>query len=106
MLSKAKSTFGKNIIFVGLVVSVALAIFVSPFASSSPDGLERVAEDKGFLSVSSGKEIFKSPLPDYSVSFIKNEKISTSVAGMFGTLLTFSAAFAIGRLIKSRKKTQ
>ncbi|MDO8734586.1 MAG: PDGLE domain-containing protein [Elusimicrobiota bacterium] len=111
MLSKAtngspcgtKSTSGKNIIFVGLVVSVALAIFVSPFASSSPDGLERVAEDKGFISVSENKEVLKSPLHDYSVSFIKNEKISTSVAGMFGTLLTFAAAFIVGGLIKSRK---
>ena len=92
----------KNIIFIGLIISVAVAVFISPFASSSPDGLEKVAEDKGFLAVSEGKEILKSPMPDYSVSFIKNEKISTSVAGMLGTLLTFAVAFLLGKLIKRR----
>lgn len=92
----------KNLILIGLFFSLVLAVFVSPFASSFPDGLERVAEDKGFLSVSEGKEVLSSPLPDYTVSFIKNEKISTSVAGLLGTLLTFSAAFSLGKLMKKR----
>ena len=33
----------------GIALSLALAIFLSPFASPHPDGLERVAEDKGFI---------------------------------------------------------
>ena len=32
-----------------LAVAVALAAFASPYASSSPDGLEKVAETNGFL---------------------------------------------------------
>jgi hypothetical protein len=31
-----------------LAVAVGLAVGVSPYASASPDGLERVAEDEGF----------------------------------------------------------
>ena len=34
-------------VVVAIAVAVGLATAVSPFASSSPDGLERVAEDKG-----------------------------------------------------------
>ncbi len=38
----------------GLLVALALAFFVSPYASSSPDGLNKVAEDKGFDGVRTG----------------------------------------------------
>ena len=33
----------------GILVSIIVAGFISYYASSSPDGLEKVAEDKGFL---------------------------------------------------------
>ena len=32
----------------GLLVAIGLALLVSGFASSSPDGLNKVAEDHGF----------------------------------------------------------
>lgn len=35
----------------GIGVAALLALFLSPFASSLPDGLERVAEIQGFLSL-------------------------------------------------------
>ena len=38
---------------ISLLVCLAVASF-APLASSSPDGLERVAEDKGFIGL--GKE--------------------------------------------------
>jgi uncharacterized membrane protein len=38
-----------GIAIAGLGIAVVLVAFVSPFASSSPDGLERVADDEGFL---------------------------------------------------------
>ena len=51
--SELRMTAGKTqtIILVGLAVSAILAVFVSQFASNSPDGLEKVAGDKGFLSL-------------------------------------------------------
>jgi cobalt/nickel transport protein len=36
-------------ILIGLSVALLLALVLSPFASASPDGLEMVAEQKGFL---------------------------------------------------------
>ncbi|MFM6729346.1 MAG: PDGLE domain-containing protein, partial [Microcystis panniformis] len=33
---------------IGLVLSLIIAVFLSPFASPDPDGLDRVAEDLQF----------------------------------------------------------
>ena len=38
----------KRFILLGLILSVVVAVVVSQFASSSPDGLEYVADSQGF----------------------------------------------------------
>jgi len=83
-----------------LLISLALAVFLSPFASQSPDGLEKVAEDKGFIEKGEGKEVLQSPLPDYSIRWIKNEQISTSVAGFIGTLFVFVVSYVLAIFLK------
>ncbi len=93
----------RNFFILFFVVSLILAFFISPFASSSPDGLERVAEDKGFISKQEGKTLINSPIPDYSLPFIKNERLSTSIAGIIGTVITFCVSFLAGSLIIKRK---
>jgi len=93
----------KEIIII-LLVSLAIAAFLSPFASSSPDGLERVAEDKEFIHLSEGKEVLNSPMPDYIVPGIKNETAAGSLAGVVGTVLTFLAMYGLGRLCIRRTR--
>lgn len=87
----------KNI-FLALIVCVAIAAFVSPFASPNPDGLERVAEDKGFIHMSEGKEVVDSPMPDYVMPGIKSETVAGSMAGVTGTIITFAAMYGFGKL--------
>ena len=74
---------------------------VSPLASSSPDGLEKVAEDKGFIDVaqSSPFEI----VADYVFPGIENEALATILAGWLGTILLFGIAYGLAWLIKSRR---
>ena len=91
-------------ILIGLLIAVALAIFFSPFASQSPDGLEKVAEDKGFLHKGEGQEILSAPIPDYTMPYVKHKGLATSFAGLIGTLLTFGMAFGLGYLIRRRAK--
>jgi len=93
----------KKIIFLGILISVFFAFFISPFASTSPDGLEKVAKDKGFVKLAEGKGVLKCLMPDYTVPGIKNEKLSTSVAGFAGTILTFGFAFALGYILKRKR---
>jgi len=95
-----------KIVLVGLLVAVALAFLLSPFASQSPDGLEKVAEDKGFMHRAEDREVFHSPIPDYILPGIKNEKVATSLAGLVGTIFTFSLVYLLGYfLLKKRSKT-
>ena len=87
-----------------LLVALILAIVVSPFASSSPDGLEKVAEDKGFLEKAQEQEASwkLSPIPDYAVGGIENESLATGLAGLIGTLLTFAVGLGLAKVISRR----
>jgi cobalt/nickel transport system permease protein len=79
---------------VGLSIALVIAAF-SFAASPSPDGLERVAEDTGFLDTALGPvyEI----LPDYTIPFIGNEVLSGILAVVLGTLLVFGTALLLAR---------
>lgn len=91
----------KGFIWIGLGISLLLALFLSPFASSSPDGLEKVAETKGFAEKAEGLSFWKyAPLPDYAIPWIKNEKVSTALSGLIGTLAIFFLAIGIGKIIR------
>ncbi len=90
-----------DFIYIGLGISLLLALFLSPFASPSPDGLEKVAETKGFSEKGEGWTFWKhAPFSDYTLPWIKDEKVSTALSGLIGTLAIFFIALGIGRLIK------
>lgn len=92
----------RKYIFFLLCAAFVLAVVVSPWASSWPDGLERVAEDRGFIHKAEGQPVVSSPLPDYLIPGIKNEKVSTAVAGAVGTLLVFGVAYGLAALIGAK----
>ncbi|MBL7197391.1 MAG: PDGLE domain-containing protein [Candidatus Omnitrophica bacterium] len=89
----------KEIIF-GLMAAIFLAMVFSPFASPWPDGLEKVAEDKGFLEKGEIDPVLPSPIPDYAWPALKSEKLATSVAGAAGTLLVFGMGYGLAALIR------
>ena len=78
-----------------------LALFLSPYASSTPDSLEKVAKVKGFSDKGEGWKLWRyAPFSDYAIPWIKNEKVSTAFSGLIGTLAIFLIAMGIGRLIR------
>lgn len=85
----------KMFIVGGLLVGLALAIFVSPWASGSPDGLEKVAEEKGFADAARDHQLADSPLADYGVEGMDHEGLATGVSGVIGVLLTFGVGFVL-----------
>jgi cobalt/nickel transport protein len=87
----------------GLLVAVALALIVSGFASSSPDGLEKVAEDKGFLETAQDHLFGDGPLADYTVKGVDNERLSTGLAGLIGVLVTFGVGLALFALLRAMR---
>jgi cobalt/nickel transport protein len=88
-------------VLVALAVTVILGVFVSPFASKSPDGLDKTAEDKGFVKKAEETKPAwdKSPMKDYAIPGVKNEKASTGLSGLIGVLITLAVALTIGLLV-------
>jgi ABC-type Fe3+ transport system permease subunit len=87
---------------VGLLIALAVTL-ISPLASAWPDGLERVAEDKGFI-----EEAQDAPyeiVPDYVLPGIGNEALATILAGIVGALVVFGLAYGLGILLRRREAT-
>jgi hypothetical protein len=92
---------GKRWWIVGLAIALAVTI-LSPLASSSPDGLERVAEDQGFIG--RALEPLYQIIPDYVLPGIPNEQLATILAGMVGTLIVFGLALGAAYLLRARER--
>lgn len=91
---------GSNWIAIGLVVALVLTL-LSPLASPSPDGLERVAEDQGFIT--SAQEAPYQIIPDYVVPFIQNEAVATIAAGIIGAAIVAAVGYGAAS-IRGRRK--
>ena len=63
-------------------------------------GLERVAENQGFIE--EAREPWYSVIPDYVFPGIANEGAATILAGLVGTLLMFVLMVGLSRAIKGR----
>ncbi len=87
----------------GLTVALLLTL-ISPLASPHPDGLERVAENLGFIDAAQNApyEI----IPDYAFPGVSNEALSTIAAGMAGTILVFGLAVALAALYRRRQPVE
>ena len=83
-------------------LAVALAVAVSPFASSSPDGLERVAADRAFLEQGRLAPVQeRAPIPDYTLPGIDDPRVATGLAGFAGTL----AVLGLGALVVRTRRS-
>jgi hypothetical protein len=92
------------IVGIGLAVSLVLAGVVSYYASSSPDGLEKVAEDIGFIDSAEDSAVANSPLSDYGVSGVSDERLSVGLAGVVGVALTAAIAFGLFTWLARRRR--
>lgn len=98
-----RSTRSSAVVVVGgLLVALLLATLVSGFASGNPDGLERVAADKGFDETASDSAVGGSPLADYGVSGVDNERVGTGLAGIVGVGLTALVGFGLFSVVRAR----
>jgi cobalt/nickel transport protein len=82
-------------VIVGLAVSLVLAAGVSYYASSHPDGFEKAAGEIGFLDTAEDSAAKDSPLAEYGVAGVENERLSGGLAGVIGVASTAAVSFAI-----------
>lgn len=92
----------------GLGVALIIAVFLSPFASQDPDGLDRVSqdlkfEDRALEDAPASRLPFYSVFDEYALRGVP-EGIATPLAGLVGTLATFGLAWGIGKIVVRRSE--
>lgn len=97
------SSSTRAFLLAGLFVSVGLALVVGPWASEQPDGLERVAIDRGFSEDARSHALEDGPLSGYSVEGVDDPRLSKAVSGLLGVLVTFGLGLGLFTVIKRRE---
>ncbi|MEU6660667.1 energy-coupling factor ABC transporter permease [Streptomyces sp. NPDC046821] len=96
----------RKIWITGLVTSLVLAGFVSFYASSNPDGLEKVAHDKGIDKKTQKHASDGSPLAGYGVKDVTDARLSGGLAGVIGVGVTVVAGSGIFWALRRRRSAQ
>lgn len=87
---------------VGVVLVVAIVVVLAPLASADPDGLERVAEDLGFIDRSGN--LLPGLLGDYAIPGVDDPAISTILSGLLGVAIVGGGILLLGRLLARRSR--
>jgi cobalt/nickel transport system permease protein len=86
-----------QVVFTGVALSLAVAIFLAPFASAWPDGLEFVGGKFRFLA-EEAPSVLEAPIPDYEMPGLRDMLgVATAVAGVVGTLVVFVVGVGLAR---------
>ena len=83
------------IVAAGVVLSLLLAGVVSFYASTEPDGLNKVAADQGFDQYAQDSANAGLPTAGYDIAGIDNERLSGGLAGVLGVLVVLAVAFGL-----------
>ncbi|MFJ3755513.1 energy-coupling factor ABC transporter permease [Streptomyces sp. NPDC090080] len=102
----AARTSRRTLWITGLAASLVLAGFVSFYASASPDGLEKVAHDKGIDAKAREHASAGSPLADYGVEDVSDARLSGGLAGVIGVGVTVVAGSAVFWAVRRRRDAQ
>lgn len=96
----------RRLLAVGVLVAAVLAGIVGYYASSSPDGLERVARDKGIDAKEESHPLGDSPLAGYGVKGVENERASVGLAGLAGVGVVLVAGTGLFWALRRRPAKQ
>jgi cobalt/nickel transport system permease protein len=91
----------------GLAIALAVCVFLAPFASEHPDGLEWVGARLGFLNEEAASPaLVPAPIPDYQLPLFGSNhvKAATAVAGLVGTLVVFGVGLGLARVFSRRER--
>jgi ABC-type Fe3+ transport system permease subunit len=85
----------RKVFLIGLAVAIFVAVVASQFASSSPDGLEYVAEREGFSNAAQDHDLADAPLAEYGEDLTATSWVNTAVAGFAGVVLTLAIGYGV-----------
>jgi cobalt/nickel transport system permease protein len=92
----------------GLGIAMVVAIFLAPFASEHPDGLENVGERMNFIDEKSTPQPLVRPLiPEYKLPGLEHSKrLATAAAGAIGTLVVFAVGLGLARTFATGPRSE
>jgi hypothetical protein len=96
----------RTLVVVGIAVSLLLAGVLSWYASSSPDGLNRVAQDHGFSVTEGAHASSDSPLAGYGTKGVGDSRVSGGVAGVIGVAVTGVVMGGLVLLLRRRSASR
>jgi cobalt/nickel transport protein len=107
-MSQANRTRNRAFVLSGLGIALLIGVFLPPFASQNPDGLDRVAQDHDFENKAAEEPIahkfpFYQMFDEYALRGVP-ETIATPAAGLVGTLVTFGLAWGAGKLLVRKRE--
>ena len=85
-----------------LVAALVLAGGVSYYASSQPDGLTKVSQDKGFAETEKDHGAKDSPLAGYAAEDVDNERLSGALAGIVGVVVVLALGTGLVYVVRRR----
>ena len=89
----------------GVLVALLLAGVVSVYASSAPDGLERVAGEQGISHTERSHPAAEGPLAGYRVQGVDHARLSAGAAGVTGTLVVLVLSLGVVAIVRRRSAT-
>lgn len=97
--NSASAQGSRGWVVAGILISLAV-LLISPFASTDPDGLERVAGDLGFLS--QGTSAPFQLIPDYTLPVLGQTQFSTILAGLIGLVVVGAVIVLLGQGLRAK----
>jgi hypothetical protein len=85
----------KRFTILAVALAIGLATAASPFASTAPDGLNRVAADHGF-------ETNARTTSNYAFPGVGDPRLATGLAGFTGTLIVLGLGLGLMTLARRR----
>ncbi|HEY4103658.1 MAG TPA: energy-coupling factor ABC transporter permease [Polyangiaceae bacterium] len=95
LLEHDAATIPGNLLRAAFALALAVALALAPFASASPDGLERVAAQLGLHA----RSWFAAPLSNYALPGLPLGAFSVALSGVLGTLCMFGSCWLLARAL-------
>jgi cobalt/nickel transport system permease protein/cobalt/nickel transport protein len=92
----------RALVLTGLLVALLLAGVVSHYASSRPDGLNRVAQDKGFAATQREHASHDGLFAGYGTKGVDDARLSGGLAGVAGCVVVLTLVGGLTLVVRRR----
>jgi cobalt/nickel transport system permease protein/cobalt/nickel transport protein len=93
----------RALVVAGILVALLIAGVASFYASSDPDGLTKVSEDKGFASSEKEHGAAAGPFAGYETKGVDDARLSGGMAGVVGSVVVLVVAGGLVLLVRRRR---